>query len=790
MIIRFLGWLLRKIGLRTLLGLSLLMMAVSSAAVGLGDVIKGLDSSLLFPLVFLAILLSWFLARTKFGAWISAIIMLLSGLIYLIIILGQLFGPLVALFRATDYLIWEFINHTQDVPIDLTNFNFAYAEVYYGVGGVLNSFWEWLISIIQGLPLYDEIAISLVWGMVIWIMACWAGWVFRRKNRPVLSVLPSGVLLTATLSYTWSGTVSLVPMLFATLLLMALVNYTLSEDSWKSTKMDYPEDLPKEFGLTSVVIVLGIVGIATFLPTISIKNFIEYVQQFTKPQIEEVETVFRSFGLEQSSVPREDIGKAIRGGFPRGHLMGSGPDLAEKVVMTVNISAGIPKNTEQYINLPLYWRSLTYDDYFGFGWRSSDIIIRSYDKGESVISTESPYHRVIQQDYRMAKGETIFLYAAGEIISADDDFKIAYRPTPRYTEIFNAHGDFFGASIDQASYRVQSLIPMISEEELRSVKEEYPEWIKERYLVLPETIPSRVFRLAEEITDTDPTMYDKARSLEKYLRGFEYTLDVEMPPLSRDMVDYFLFELHKGYCDYYATSMVVMARSIGIPARIAIGYYRGAYDDVNRRYIVTEADAHSWVEVYFSDIGWVPFEPTAGRAEIERLPTSFDIPGEIDEVRPLWSSGQWFDRWQWNWTSLILVITIGVTGFFLGISIVDNLRIFSYPPVKAVINLYQRLYRFGRGLNVPAQKGMTPHEFSGSLVNRMLRLTKESVFESSLYPAVSEIQDLTKIYVLMLYSPVTITVQDRNQAISLWRRLRRRLWIARFRQLFFKDKRL
>jgi transglutaminase-like putative cysteine protease len=577
-------------------------------------------------------------------------------------------------------------------------------------------------------------------------------------------------------------------MLFATLLMMALVNYTLSEEGWTSAKMDYPEDLPKEFGLTSVIIVLGIVAIATFLPTISIKNIIEIAQKYTKPQLEEAEPVFQSFGLEQSSLPREDIGSALRGGFPRMHLMGSGPELAEKVVMTVNISAGVPKNTEQDINLPLYWRSLTYDDYFGFGWRSSDIIIRSYEDGESVISTESPYYRVIQQDYRMAKGETLFLYAAGEILSANDDFKIAYRPTPKYTEVLNAHGDFFGASIDQSSYRVQSLIPIVNENDLRSAQGENPEWVQERYLVLPDSIPSRVFRLAEELTQNDPTTYDKTRSLEQYLRSFEYTLGVELPPLRRDMVDYFLFDLQKGYCDYYATTMVVMARSLGIPARIAIGYYRGTYDDVNRRYIITEADAHSWVEVYFPAIGWVPFEPTAGRAEIERLPQEFEIPEELDRVRPLRSSTRWLERWDWNWTSKIIVCVFGLLALFLGVSIVDNLRILSYSPTKTVSNLYQRIYRLARGLNAPAQKGTTPNEFSQRLEARIELLAKKSIFESSLYPAISEIQDLTKIYALMLYSPVTLTMRDRNQAISLWRRLRRRLWVARLRQMFFREK--
>jgi len=787
MLIKFLRWIIHQIGLKTIFGLSLLLMAVGSAAYGLGDIIRDLESGFLFQIVLVGIVLSWLLARTKIRAWIAVIILLIAGIVYLLFNLGQLYGPLLAFFKATDYVIWEYFNRTPYIPIDLTNFNLAYAEVYYGVAAVLNAFWEWGGSIIQGMPLYNEVALSMVWGFAVWVTATWAGWIMRRQCRPVLSVLPIGVLLTTTLAYTWSGTISLVPMLFSTLLMLALINYSLSEERWISSRMDYPEDLPKEFGLIAVVMVIAIVAIATLLPTISISKIIETIQQFTKPQIEEAEPVFQSFGLEQSALPRDDIGRALRGGFPRGHLMGSGPELADKVVMTVNISAGIPKNIEQEVNLPLYWRSLTYDEYFGFGWRSADVIIRSYKDGERVLSTESPFYRVIQQDFRMAKGETQFLYAAGEILSADDDFKIAYRPTLKYTEVLNAHGDFFGASIDTSSYRVQSLIPTVTESDLRLAQGEYPDWIQERYLQLPDSIPSRVFRLAEEITQKDLTVYDKVRSLEQYLRSFEYTLDVDMPPLNRDMVDYFLFDLQSGYCDYYATSMVVMVRGLGIPARLAIGYYRGTYDDVNRRYIVTEADAHSWVEVYFPEIGWVPFEPTAGREELERLAENFDIPEELNEVRPFRSLSTWFERWNWNWTSVTLVIVFAVLIPILAISTIDNIRIMSYSPNEGITRLYQRLYRHGTGLKTPAHKGTTPYEFSQSLQKRIKLLSKESVFESTLYPGISEVHDFTNIYSLMLYSPTSATIRDRNQVISLWRRLRRRLWFARLRQLFFKE---
>ncbi|MBK8796669.1 MAG: transglutaminase domain-containing protein [Anaerolineales bacterium] len=108
--------------------------------------------------------------------------------------------------------------------------------------------------------------------------------------------------------------------------------------------------------------------------------------------------------------------------------------------------------------------------------------------------------------------------------------------------------------------------------------------------------------------------------MERYLRTFPY--DLSVPPLPEavtDVADYFLFDLQRGYCDYYATSFVVLARAAGIPARFVTGFTSGAWNPTEQVWTVTEANAHSWPEVYFPAVGWVPFEPTAGRPELTRL---------------------------------------------------------------------------------------------------------------------------------------------------------------------------
>ncbi|MBU0511742.1 MAG: hypothetical protein KJ638_08585, partial [Chloroflexi bacterium] len=728
----------------------------------------------------------WLLARTKIRVWLAGVVLLLAGIVVVFVLVGDLLGPLVALYRAAYHLIWEFLRRAQDVPVDTTLFQLAYAEVYSGVAALLSALWEWGQYLVDGPPIFDLAAISLVWGAALWVIASWAGWVQRRYRRPLASILPAGALLTIGLSYTSARTAALLPMIFATLVLVALTDYKSSENSWQSSGMDFPEDIHREVAYVVITMAASLVVAAVIMPRLSISKIVDSARQLTQPQIEDAQPLIESFGLMQQGITEGGIGKvSLTGGLPRSHLLGTGPELSEKVVMTVQISGGLPagEDENEYLALPLYWRSLVYDRYTGSGWKSSDIATRFYEPGEQAFSPGSPVYRVIQQDFRLTADRAGFLYAAGTILSADDDFEIAWRPTPKYTAIFKAPGDFFGASIEHLSYRVQSLVPVVSEADLRAAPDEYPVWIQERHLALPDTVPQRVFDLARDLTAYDTTAYDRVRSLEGYLRTFEYSLDLPAPPPDRDVVDYFLFDLKRGYCDYYATALAVMSRSIGIPARLVTGYVRGIYDADNERYIVTEADAHSWVEIYFPEIGWIPFEPTEGRSVLGGLSQQRNLPSELDASLLLEPLPTKFEQLQRRWTAGLLILVSGLSSCVLGYFWIDNWRLRRFSPPKAVENLYRRLYRHGRRLAAPARVGDTPHEFAASLGARLASLSQDTIWRESLMPAADEIRDLTDTYAIMLYSPLSIDISDRVRIISLWKRLRRRLWLARWIKL-------
>ena len=168
-------------------------------------------------------------------------------------------------------------------------------------------------------------------------------------------------------------------------------------------------------------------------------------------------------------------------------------------------------------------------------------------------------------------------------------------------------------------YQITTDVPKIDEKQLRQTRTNYSLEEQFHYLQLPDHLPERVYKLAQELTKDYNNTYDQAKAIEKYLRSGKYdyeTLNVPAPENEQDFVDQFLFESERGYCDHFSTSMVVLLRAAGIPARWVKGFGPGQneYDRETEKYTVTvrNKNAHSWVEVYFPDVGWIPFEPTPG----------------------------------------------------------------------------------------------------------------------------------------------------------------------------------
>ena len=263
-----------------------------------------------------------------------------------------------------------------------------------------------------------------------------------------------------------------------------------------------------------------------------------------------------------------------------------------------------------------YWRIDSRDTYTSKGWEQSyEEPNVQYVTSNTFVGTMYDRENVDDVTITMASDDNYvlspygtFLYDYADDFIVQERIESGYRHSLRITDEEPERMESYGIQVDEPSYSLTEL-RATSMEQYASLGPEF-----DRYLQLPETLPQRVRDLAVDITDTVPSAYEKARAIETYfkLNGFTYsTADVAIPEDSEDYVDQFLFDTKIGYCDNFSTSMVVLLRSLDIPARWVKGFVTG--DAINETtFEVTNNNAHSWVEVYLVGIGWVPFEPTIG----------------------------------------------------------------------------------------------------------------------------------------------------------------------------------
>jgi hypothetical protein len=160
-----------------------------------------------------------------------------------------------------------------------------------------------------------------------------------------------------------------------------------------------------------------------------------------------------------------------------------------------------------------------------------------------------------------------------------------------------------------------SQLPDIDVPKLNAAPQEYPKDIADTYLQLP-PLDERIPQLALQVTAGATTAYDKAHLIETFLRSgrFKYTLVITGKP-GDDPLARFLFESRAGHCEYFASSMAVMLRTLGVPTREVNGFLPGEYNELGGDYVVRASDAHSWVEVFFPGSGWIVFDPTPDAPE-------------------------------------------------------------------------------------------------------------------------------------------------------------------------------
>ncbi|MEA0566149.1 DUF4129 domain-containing transglutaminase family protein [Lysinibacillus irui] len=269
-----------------------------------------------------------------------------------------------------------------------------------------------------------------------------------------------------------------------------------------------------------------------------------------------------------------------------------------------------------------YWRIETKDTYTSKGW-----VVSEGNFGKNVYETDTPIltslqvgpsenERHIQLDIAIPMPFLIQTYGLISVSAQGSTLFIQDEQTEKM--MIEQQVD---ESKSLSNYSLSYSEPVYSMEQLQL---SYPSTLEtldssfNRFLQLPNQLPQRVRDLASEITQGKASVYDQIKAVESYFRtnGFRYDKkEAAIPAENQDYVDQFLFDTKVGYCDNFSTSMVVLLRSVGIPARWVKGFAPGTagpMTDGLREYQVTNDNAHSWVEAYIPGAGWMEFEPTIG----------------------------------------------------------------------------------------------------------------------------------------------------------------------------------
>ncbi len=297
-----------------------------------------------------------------------------------------------------------------------------------------------------------------------------------------------------------------------------------------------------------------------------------------------------------------------------------------QVVLRVEFPDGRPAAAER-----MYWRGRSYDNFDGVAWSRSARLPPSLP-GNDWYARWRP-NRLRQRIYASPLDARV-LFATHPVLSIEMD-------GDRIHPIFDETGDYSYMGTGTLSYNAVSVDGIPTPEVLRAARSGYTP-ARSFFTQLPR-LSQRTRDLALRLTAGLDNNYDKALAIQRFFHEeFDYTLD--LPRSSREAaLEYFLFDRRAGHCEYFSTGMAILLRSLDINAREVNGFLGGEWNDFGDYLSVTQNDAHSWVEVWFPGLGWVPFDPTPATR------------GITAEAQPwYWPGKFWFDGLQHRWNKWIL----------------------------------------------------------------------------------------------------------------------------------------
>jgi len=643
-------------------------------------------------------------------------------------------------------------------------------------------------------------------------LLCWSGillatWALYSRHRPLLALSPLILLTALSPFYSEQGIGWLVAELSLGVLVLASGNLARAERRWNEKDVDYAVDLYVSLIGPAAFVAVAVAVLGYFGPLLSVDNVSDWVRHVFEGPSEQVdETAERLFGgvspVRRGAAYGGVQGAGVGSYLPQDRLLGGQPGSQDNIVMTVWTDEAPPPMLDHFARYeyedvavpPHYWRGMAYDYYTGRGWAvTADA--RETLEGSLPLPAPPDYYTVTQR-YRFTAPHGDTLYVLNAPVWVESSIETLWYTPPSLSD--EAEGDLAaeedvanlaGLLSEVMTYTVVSDVPRPTATDLRTAWDtasgiDLTETLT-RYLQLPDTVPQRVIDLAWEVAVQGETPYDKARLLESYLRRYPYSLEVDTPPKDRDVADYFLFEAREGYCDYYATAFVVMARAVGIPARLASGYVGGEYDYLNNVYVVRQFNGHSWPEVYFPGWGWIGFEPT-GSQPVTELPEDVLL-GQAGLPGPTGPPAR-VVRARWRATGLRL---LGFAAACLVAFWIIRRRRRSEQPIT-VPAVWARVGQAGSRLGLPPDSALTPQEYAMALSAELHARTERTCWSRERWKALAKqggeaLRLLAASYSLQTYAGPLVVPPDERELRRAWLDLHRALhwfrWLGRVQRV-------
>lgn len=490
----------------------------------------------------------------------------------------------------------------------------------------------------------DELIVATVIALGMWLIGALTAALCRAGRSGMGVALPA--LLPSALIALSGGEgrfIFLFGLALALALAIALDNSRLV-DRWAARGLDFNNDLFVDRWGNALAVGVGALVLAGLFATVSFTSISDYFARLISPVTEQVESASEQVipGITFVDRYNQQYGgnEGRSTGLPNEFLLGAAPAETSTHILQLRTSdaAEVFMQTEETPRAP-YLFTNAFVTYTGHGWNPSEVADR--------VTFEPNVRRDLDTiGVRRLLAQSVVRIS--EPANAPFATELLEMGAQAVLDL-DANGEAIKLRLAARNYTLMSAPLALSDAELNAL----PAWDAfgetnganplpqgfESYLILPDTVTARTRELASALTNDIDSAYGKAKAIEEHLRTFPYDLAIDAPPDDvADIADYFLFDLQRGYCDYFATAFVVLARAAGLPARFVAGYAPGYWQPEDRAWLVTAANSHSWPEVYIAGAGWVAFEPTSGLSALVREGTNRNYAAALPPPVPLGES--------------------------------------------------------------------------------------------------------------------------------------------------------